>query len=335
MRSPPPSLRGLFGDIFHYRGLTPAPGAPAWWRQGWEPVTEFQHCTGVSHEDQPRSRKWLVPTAKSRLLDALWNTYEMLFIENRWRINPCTKPRFPGIYAMVVNHLRHLFRWWTFLTGRKGSHNLEPKLTMGTNQVRRWDDPPGGPGKLDGEPANFGKAAAGRVQWPMAAPAGDATILSMGVAQKVQNKSTLKFGRFFCSTIKFLGALLSQSQLLELWASSWSWVAGALPSHTKGRAAIRVQRISGLPQAFWDKSLPAAKAARPSIPSFWIFQAFSSGCIWIWVPTPQTRLCLYWKSCCLNGRSSPNHPQSILSMDWFKDFFTRNAVFHEKIHGFL
>lgn len=28
----PPSLRGLFGDIFRYRGLTPAaPGAPAWW----------------------------------------------------------------------------------------------------------------------------------------------------------------------------------------------------------------------------------------------------------------------------------------------------------------
>jgi hypothetical protein len=42
----------------------------------------------------------------------------------------------------------------------------------------------------------------------MAAPAGDATILSMGVAQKVQNESTLKFGHFLCSAAQpsnFLG----------------------------------------------------------------------------------------------------------------------------------
>ena len=207
---------------------------------------------------------------------------------------------------MVVNHLRHLFRRWTFLTGSKGSHNLEPQLTMGTNQVQRWDDPPGGPGKLDGEPANFGKAAAGRVRWPMQPQQVMPQSFQWVWLKKCRTNRPWNLVTFCAQLLnhQFLGALLSQSHYWNCEPLVEVGLPGRCLPTQRGRAAIRVQRISGLPQAFWD-SHSLRRPHGPSIPSFWIFQAFSSGCIWIWVQTPQTRLCLYWKSCCLNGRSSP------------------------------
>ena len=48
---------------------------------------------------------------------------------------------------------------------------------------------PGGPGKLDGEPANFGKAATWKSAMADGSPGpGDATPRSMGVAQKMPNR---------------------------------------------------------------------------------------------------------------------------------------------------